>query len=69
MFKSILTNALSLANKANGLNYQAVRGIKNRGEYFRRYGYKYTDHFKGGYNYILFCVHYQNCLLECLSFY
>ena len=48
MFKSILTNALSLANKVNGLNYQTIRGIKNRGEYFRRYGYKYTEHFKVG---------------------
>ncbi len=27
---------------------QAVRGFKTKGEYFRRFGYKYNQHFTGG---------------------
>ena len=29
---------------------ETVRGLKTKGEYFRRFGYKYTDTFKGGAN-------------------
>ncbi len=27
---------------------QTVRGLKTNGEYFRRFGYKYTNSYKGG---------------------
>lgn len=27
---------------------QAIRGFKTKGEYFRRYGYKYNKHYTGG---------------------
>lgn len=48
MLKSILSNTFTFAKQFISLNQQSIRGIKNRGEYFKRYGYKYTDHFKGG---------------------
>lgn len=48
MFRSIINNASLVSNKILSLNHQTIRGIKNRGEYIKRYGYKYTDHFKGG---------------------
>ena len=48
MFKNFFNNSLILAKQCKNFNNQTVRGIKERGEYFRRYGYKYTDYYKGG---------------------
>ena len=40
---------------------QSLRGFKTKGEYFKRFGYKYTDHFKGGIHfYLIFLIKVNN---------
>ena len=42
----MLSNVINL--QAKNVLSQAMRGIKSKGEYFNRYGFKYTDVYKGG---------------------
>lgn len=51
ILSSEMLKVVSLVNilaKNDSLNALKLRGFKTKGEYFKRFGYKYTDHFKGG---------------------
>jgi hypothetical protein len=51
MFKLTSTILKCLSQeKKNTLDvcYNSIRELKTRGEYFRKFGYKYTELYKGG---------------------